>query len=491
VVAASSPATAAAVLRGVPEDELARMAVQAAAFGSAELSRVADLVNQTLTEMTGATSPRLHLELMLARVLVPSADDSERGALARVEQLERRVAGGEFAAGRAATPDGDRVTESRAPASAPSDGRAGANERVDVPAPSVERAAAAPTEIPRDRAPSAGVDTPAVPAPRPAEADTASGEPQPKRAPAPNGPVTLKQIRDAWPEVLASLQRTKRTAWMAALSAQVLEYRADDVLVLGFASQSDVQGLRSGTGNQNSAELLRTAIHEVLGVTVKFLPRVVGANATPDPAANEAAVPPQGSAPAAGATTHPAQPVDRPAPNTPAPKTAPAPKAAAPVATGASVPAGPVDSWATVAIPRDPAPEAEVARGTESRPRAATMIAEREVVPEAPDDAPPIDERDAPPEDTEPPFDAGPEPEVVVEASVSTSAPSVATTAARAQPAPAKAAPSKPRRAPATRAATDDGLQRYGEAVVREVLGATFIEETEAPPARTGFGERG
>ncbi|WP_159607205.1 DNA polymerase III subunit gamma and tau, partial [Agromyces humi] len=91
VVAASSPETAAAVLRGVPSDELARMAAQAAAFGSAELSRVADLVNQTLTEMTGATSPRLHLELMLARVLVPSSDDSERGALVRVERLERRI----------------------------------------------------------------------------------------------------------------------------------------------------------------------------------------------------------------------------------------------------------------------------------------------------------------------------------------------------------------------------------------------------------------
>ena len=58
-------------------------------------------------------------------------------------------------------------------------------------------------------------------------------------------------------------------------------------------------------------------------------------------------------------------------------------------------------------------------------------------------------------------------------------------------PHPRKAAPAKPRRAPATRAATDGGIQRYGEAVVREVLGATFIEETEAPPARTGFGERG
>ena len=119
------------------------------------------------------------------------------------------------------------------------------------------------------------------------------------------------------------------------------------------------------------------------------------------------------------------------------------------------------------------------------------MIAEPEVVPEAPDDAPPIDERDAPPEDDEPPFDPGPEPEVVVEASVPVSAPSAAATAAPGKAGSTKAAPSKPRRAPATRAATDGGVQRYGEAVVREVLGATFIEETEAPPARTGFGERG
>ncbi len=104
-------------------------------------------------------------------------------------------------------------------------------------------------------------------------------------------------------------------------------------------------------------------------------------------------------------------------------------------------------------------------------------------MPELVDDAPPIDESSAPPEDEEPPFDPGPEPEpeVVVEASAPASAP----------PAPKKAAPSKQRRSPATPAATEGGIQRYGEAVVREVLGATFIEETEAPPARTGFGERG
>ncbi|MCD2442891.1 DNA polymerase III subunit gamma and tau [Agromyces sp. SYSU K20354] len=457
VVAASSPAAAAAVLRGVPEDELARMAVQAGAFGSAELSRVADLVNQTLTEMTGATSPRLHLELMLARVLVPSADDSERGAIARVEQLERRVAGGEFAAGRAAEPAAGRVAEPRTEAPA---ARAAS---VGVDASAAQRASEA------DRAPAPAPAPRAAPAPAPAVAAEAK----------PVGPVTLQQIRDAWPEVLQALQRTKRTAWMAALSAQVLEYRTDDdVLVLGFASPSEVQGLRSGTGTQNSAELLRTAIHDVLGVTVKFLPRVIGANAAPGPGADGPAGPPQASAPAAdggsdrvGAAAP--QPADRPA------QQAAAPKAQAPMSTAPSAPAGPVDSWATVAIPTDPAVDA--AAEPDSRARVTTLVAEREVVPAAADDAPPLDDSAAPPEDLEPPFDPGPEPEVVVEASAPKSAPASAT----------KAAPSKSRRAPSAPAATDGGIQRYGEAVVREVLGATFIEETEAPQARTGFGERG
>ncbi len=91
IVVAATSDNAASVMRGIPQDQLDRMATQAAAFGQAELSRSADVINTALTEMTGATSPRLHLELMMARVLVPSSDDSERGALARVERLERRV----------------------------------------------------------------------------------------------------------------------------------------------------------------------------------------------------------------------------------------------------------------------------------------------------------------------------------------------------------------------------------------------------------------
>src|SRR5690554_4134003 len=86
-----SGSQAAAVLRGVQQEELDQMAQQASRFGAAELSRAADVVAAALTDMTGATSPRLHLELMVARILVPASDDTERGTLARVERLERRV----------------------------------------------------------------------------------------------------------------------------------------------------------------------------------------------------------------------------------------------------------------------------------------------------------------------------------------------------------------------------------------------------------------
>ncbi|MEN9965669.1 MAG: hypothetical protein RJA60_666, partial [Actinomycetota bacterium] len=94
------------VLRGVPADELEKMASQAARFGLAELTHAAQTVNHALTEMSGATSPKLHLELMCAKVLVPSSDQTEVGSLARIERLERRIGmgGGDSSPVAAAAP---------------------------------------------------------------------------------------------------------------------------------------------------------------------------------------------------------------------------------------------------------------------------------------------------------------------------------------------------------------------------------------------------
>ncbi|WP_430645311.1 DNA polymerase III subunit gamma and tau [Agromyces sp. GXS1127] len=517
VVAATTPEAAAAVLRGVPADELAHMATQASVFGSAELSRVADLVNQTLTEMTGATSPRLHLELMLARVLVPSSDETERGALARVERLERRVgvtdaAGGGSAPAPAAPAPVPAATP--APASAtPAPATATSAEKPPAP----ERSAA--SAPPKWETPSTGPVTSAGPAsPAGSAATTAAAPAAPAPlAPAepaaptvpvrPVGPVTVEQMRDAWPEVLSSLQRTKRSAWMVAFTAQVLEYRDDDVLVLGFPSESDMGNFRSGPPGQSVGDLLRAAIAEVLGVRVKFLARVVSAGGGAD---RGPATPGAGSSPARDGGKAPAAPA--PAASAAATR-AEAPASASSSPSGASAsstrstgrPAdatavtssGPVDSWATVAIPTsDPtAPASDSATAEASAPAARsatrTAVAERPApapagpapvqaaaddVPPRDDVPPPLDDADAPPLEPEPDYAPGPGPDMH---------------AGPAPAAPARGGARKPASRPAqgATAGAAPAIQRYGEAVVRDLLGATFLEEVEAPQAR--FGERG
>ncbi|WNZ10353.1 DNA polymerase III subunit gamma and tau [Streptomyces sp. 11x1] len=74
-----------------PAEVLERMRAQAGVFGAAELSRAADLVNEGLTEMRGANSPRLQLELICARVLLPATYGDERSVMARLDRLERGV----------------------------------------------------------------------------------------------------------------------------------------------------------------------------------------------------------------------------------------------------------------------------------------------------------------------------------------------------------------------------------------------------------------
>ncbi|MEV8534871.1 DNA polymerase III subunit gamma and tau [Streptomyces sp. NPDC051211] len=89
VILAAVPDAGEKGLIDAPADVVERMQAQASVFGAAELSRAADLVNTGLTEMRGATSPRLQLELICARVLLPAAFDDERSFQARLDRLER------------------------------------------------------------------------------------------------------------------------------------------------------------------------------------------------------------------------------------------------------------------------------------------------------------------------------------------------------------------------------------------------------------------
>jgi DNA polymerase-3 subunit gamma/tau len=386
IIVSATTDGAAAVLRGIQQDELDRMAAQAAQFGTAELSRAADVVNAGLTEMTGATSPRLHLELMIARVLVPASDDSERGALARVERLERRIGVGAPAAQSAA---------------------------VTPPAVVEHPPVSKPTET------IAVVSSPTISA---GEVDetrpVATAEATMSKPPQDPSTVTFQQVKDAWPEVLEAVERAKRSAWMVVFTAKPLELRADNVLVLSFASQSDVDALRQPSApGDGVGDHLKQAVFDVLG----FRPLLIA----------RAEVRPEG---------HSLQPE-------------------------------PVNQ-------AEPANQAEPSRQAEPA-RQAERVNQAE---------PPLDQE--PPEPTEPDIEP-PVPSgttwataVITDAEPETkpvSATPAKKPAARA-PKPIEEEPIKQRPTPV---ATVDGKQRYGESVVREILGASFIEELTVAPRVT------
>lgn len=75
VVMKLAGAGAGAVLGDLPEAELAAMRPQVAALSPRTLTRCAELVDEGLTEMVGATSPRLALELLVAKLLLATSTE--------------------------------------------------------------------------------------------------------------------------------------------------------------------------------------------------------------------------------------------------------------------------------------------------------------------------------------------------------------------------------------------------------------------------------
>ncbi|MGF2950282.1 DNA polymerase III subunit gamma and tau [Microbacterium alcoholitolerans] len=515
---------ASAVLRGIPADEMQRMQSQAAAFGSARLSRTADLVSLALDDMTGATSPRLHLELMVARVLAGALSDAASAA----------------GAGAAVAPASVKPTP---PAPAPK--QASAPE----PTASTESADSAPAAAPETAAPrTAG--------PEPVVAEAAAPEPDVAEAaaPEPTGPVTIERISGAWPAVLKRLESISRTSWLMATSIQPLAYDAEsEVLTLGFSSPSDVTRFKGSTPGKGPSDHLRTAIEQELGVTVKYRPAPLPPGGGGGGAAAPSGPAPTGSAPA---RTAPSAGDDAPAAGWANPMSAPDPAAGTPSqsAPQQSVPpssppnGGPsnggaekggsggsrpssaaVTEWAVAPIPTSAAPTAEVvtpAAAVETAARSATLVAspaaqqqfpvdeepaEVEAAASAPRppvdgtidrmDAPPLPDEDVPPYDDHPPYDDEPpydpmydEPPAArpgrpSQASgpstpVHAQSPALAQSSAPAQR-PASA-PQQSARAPqASASRVVDGVERRGEAVIRQVLGAKFLrEEPYQPPTR-------
>ena len=318
VIAASGP-SAQAVLRDLPDDQLERMRAQATALGATELSRSADLVNLALTEMTGATSPRRHLERLVARLLLPAADDGAVGLAARLDRVERELGPGRAAAASGAR-SADPAAPSRAlpaavpPASAPA-AVPPAGAPPGVPLAAAPPAVGAPPAVPaRDTdaspephqgpTPAAGPAPVAATAARPADRDASDGraaaEPTPEggnpssdradaeaggpapavaTAPRPAQPVApviagldAELVRRRWPEVLQTLKGLRMATWVLVdQNAQVAEVTADKV-TLGFTTPQLATTFRTGPHAQN----VQRALHETLGLDIRVETTLTG-----------------------------------------------------------------------------------------------------------------------------------------------------------------------------------------------------------------------
>ncbi|MER5764784.1 DNA polymerase III subunit gamma and tau, partial [Streptomyces sp. NPDC002082] len=205
VILAAVPDAREKGLIDAPNDVVERMQAQASVFGAAELSRAADLVNTGLTEMRGATSPRLQLELICARVLLPAAFDDERSVQARLDRLERGgAASAAAAAAFAPAPAMGYVPGPEAHAMAPASVRTPAPQAPAQQAPAYQ----APAPVHQAPAPApVAPPEPVAPAAAPAAAAPAPGA-WPRRPPWPSGRSPLGVQAS-----VACSKRSQTTRW--------------------------------------------------------------------------------------------------------------------------------------------------------------------------------------------------------------------------------------------------------------------------------------
>ena len=216
------------ILREFPEDQLQRMRTQSNLIGTGSLIRAADIVAAGLTQMRGATAPRLILEIICGRVLLPGADDA--GLVARVERLERIGS----------------VANNPAPAASP---KAEPKSIVEEAATSVTSKIATTPEEP--------VVAKAAPIRQ------APPTPNPNK---PTGPLDISALRRFWPEVIENVKRRRRLTWsLLSASAQVIAVD-DKVITIAIVNA----GAQESFKRSESDEILRQAFIDVTGLDRKI-----------------------------------------------------------------------------------------------------------------------------------------------------------------------------------------------------------------------------
>jgi DNA polymerase-3 subunit gamma/tau len=211
------------VLNEYPEDQLERIRTQSKLIGVANLIRSADIVAEGLTQMRGATPPRLLLELMCGRILLPASDDS--AVLARIERLEK-----------AATLAPINKSEPALVAKADPVKEKIAEKIVEKPAEKIV-AKEEKTEAPK-----------ATPVAKP------------------TGNVDVAALRRMWPDVIENVKKRRRLTWsLLSASAQILGLD-DQAITIGIVNG----GARDSFIRSGSDQILSDAFEEVTGLTRKI-----------------------------------------------------------------------------------------------------------------------------------------------------------------------------------------------------------------------------
>ena len=322
------------VLVGTPHDQFERMSIQAKNWGTQALSRAADLTDQALRSMTGATSPRLQLELLIGRILVPAPSaHSDAGYVASAQgqpgggsgplsggvglvgggaPAEKPAGAGSFGARQArealarkkAEKSGEQgapqdqpqsVPEARAESSVSSGGwevAQPAQRGGDGPAPqAAQRQAEQHAPVPQQRSPKHDSSQPEAPAQASTPTPAATPAPAPSRSA--GGAAGADLIRQRWGDVVERLATHSRVVWSLLSQTGQLGAVDGDQLVLLFPSQGMVASFTNG----GKAQIVEETIYDVLGIRLNVSAQVGQAGggpavSTPSANAHAAATPP-------------------------------------------------------------------------------------------------------------------------------------------------------------------------------------------------------
>ena len=215
------------------------MRKQAANIGAANLSRSADIASEGLTQMRGATAPRLILELICGRMLLPGGDNSEAGLLSRIERLER-------------------VENIATPSPTPA--------KSTPPTPPAKKTTAPVVEETSKETVGGGDSKEAFPE-APSQAVSVKSEKVPESPKvASNKQIDISGLRRLWPDVIENVKKRRRLTWsLLSASAQIIAVD-DKLITIGIVNA----GARDSFVRSESDEILRQAFIEIVGIDRKI-----------------------------------------------------------------------------------------------------------------------------------------------------------------------------------------------------------------------------